>query len=106
MRWPPDACGLRRGLLKRSGWAALLDNLPWSKRHELANRVRGLWNRTARADCVAGGLDADQDPDHRRSHYFVRGLSNLLGAQAYRSEESRVGKECVSPCRVRVSRFH
>src|SRR3546814_4967734 len=36
----------------------------------------------------------------------VRGQTNLLPSNATRSEERRVGKECVSTCRSRWSPYH
>src|SRR3546814_15372108 len=33
-------------------------------------------------------------------------FANSIGADAYRSEERRVGKECVSTCRSRWSPYH
>src|SRR3546814_12527977 len=33
-------------------------------------------------------------------------IGNRHGAQVFRSEERRVGKECVSPCRSRWSPYH
>ena len=45
-------------------------------------------------------------------NYFTRGLAVQgarvfgIGDQAERSEERRVGKECIEPCRSRWSPYH
>src|SRR3546814_15147952 len=68
--------------------------------------IRELWSQTA--DLLSSRViqnaskSGEQYTTTTRSEYF--GLMNsALGA---RSEERRVGKECVSTCRSRWSRFH
>src|SRR3546814_11951231 len=39
-------------------------------------------------------------------HLLTRDMAVELGYSAQRSEERRVGKECVSTCRSRWSRYH
>src|SRR3546814_13804859 len=41
-----------------------------------------------------------------RAHASTEGLAHVLPAYAGRSEERRVGKECVSTCRSRWSPYH
>src|SRR3546814_5018267 len=51
-----------------------------------------------------------RESDREREHYFrLRWLFSLLylcGLRISRSEERRVGKECVSTCRSRWSPYH
>ena len=44
----------------------------------------------------------------KAGHYLAQqqGYSIALGAEGNRSEERRVGKECVQPCRSRWSPYH
>src|SRR3546814_13154461 len=53
-----------------------------------ARLADGNINRTSRLMLVAGDQDRDADPEPARS------------------EERRVGKECVSPCRSRGAPYH
>src|SRR3546814_14526195 len=65
---------------------------------------------------VAGGTGANSSPDLNmipvvalaRTDVLKDGASAIYGADAMagRSEERRVGKECVSPCRSRWSPDH
>src|SRR3546814_11518961 len=50
----------------------------------------------------------DTLPDERESVLVTRSIDNafLFKLNAYRSEERRVGKECVSTCRSRWSPYH
>ena len=71
----------------------------------------------ARLAFVQTHADTDQDirddwrqvlqPNYTTGHiFFVDSLAALADAQAGRSEERRVGKECVQPCRSRWSPYH
>ena len=46
----------------------------------------------------------DEDPDRRIERFTRRSIE--LSAEAIRSEERRVGKECFVPCRSRWSPYH
>src|SRR3546814_9965157 len=55
-----------------------------------------------------GDQAADQQPDDHHVVGQVEGeyLARVVGLQVVRSEERRVGKECVSTCRSRWSPYH
>src|SRR3546814_17124145 len=46
------------------------------------------------------------DGDVELMHVGVKGLLNALSLKTFRSEERRVGKECVSTCSSRCSWYH
>src|SRR3546814_12564697 len=52
---------------------------------------------------IVGRLVPEHDPVYKVT-IIPRGRA--LGITMYRSEERRVGKECVSPCRSRWSPYH
>ena len=58
-----------------------------------------------------GGIYFDTSPDHAGLDPVAEARANIrlvtrLRAIADRSEERRVGKECVQPCRSRWSPYH
>src|SRR3546814_14824194 len=68
----------------------------------LAQRVRNLAVEMIGAEgdveMVAAGQAVLRDVDKRPAHHTAQGV--------FRSEERRVGKECVSTCRSRWSPYH
>ena len=75
----------------------------------LRSRLPGLKQRAQRlAEAAAGGAIDGQAADDARSA-VAQAEAEVLAAQAtvdVRSEERRVGKECVSLCRSRWSPYH
>src|SRR3546814_14238296 len=68
--------------------------------HDLLQPVQNFVNRRYREALVIVTVDGH----HRRRG--ARGDTFFLALQVNRSEERRVGKECVSPCRSRWSPYH
>src|SRR3546814_11341345 len=68
----------------------------------LTDRISGLPATFLRGSIVQAGLDPDALPD--RLELFKPNLPE--GIKAWRSEERRVGKECVSTCGSRGSPYH
>src|SRR3546814_11028331 len=67
----------------------------------------GIAGRHERAG--QGRVFVQDAPDHRRqrrSRLAPRAATGKQFEQQYRSEERRVGKECVSTCRSRWSPYH
>src|SRR3546814_17131564 len=62
------------------------------------------WRCVHRSELGHGRL-APQ-PDRHICHLQWAGWCSLQNSQCHRSEESRVGKECVSTCRARWSPYH
>src|SRR3546814_11592341 len=95
-----------------SGLAGLLDRvarqlvrLDWHV--ELTNEAIGLFVRfwlTSNPPLPDTAMKAAQAMGTKRWHGFVESLSRRM--EAGRSEERRVGKECVSTCRSRWSTYH
>src|SRR3546814_18234887 len=92
-----EAARLRNG---QPSWAALDP----ARRADLLSR----WADAIEADAYAIGEALAVDTGRRfLAHREVAGaVSNIRRWARMRSEERRVGKECVSPCRSRWSPYH
>src|SRR3546814_1406736 len=76
--------------------------LPISERQEEATR-----ERKARGKAPEDGGSANQGREPRKEKYECRDDGRYQARDApHRSEERRVGKECVSTCRSRWSPYH
>src|SRR3546814_12306093 len=95
------------GSLPKPAWLAEPEKLwaPW--RLEGAELVEGqqkaalAWIRFEES----AGIDIVSDGEQFRKH-FVHGFLEQIEGIDWRSDERRVGKECVSTCRSRWSPFH
>src|SRR3546814_14894530 len=93
--WSSDVCS------SDLGDPALLNNLCWLR------GTREIQLDAVLKDCTRAvelGNNAAAVLDSRAMVFFR--LCRLDEARADRSEERRVGKECVSTCRSRWSRYH
>src|SRR3546814_17252733 len=96
--------------LRFAGGAVQADDLPFAVRpFEDARRDAGAFDRLAirEDDRVVIGVGSDRDLAFAAHRDLIvlegKGLERL---QLGRSEERRVGKECVSTCRSRWSPYH
>src|SRR3546814_13863933 len=66
-----------------------------------------FWGRDAGGACLfIVELHGDHAAQYRKNAVTVNGIDVDLRAGDQRSEERRVGKECVSTCRSRWSPYH
>src|SRR3546814_21139877 len=97
--WSSDVCSsdLREPVVRRlalQGAAVLAQE----RRQRLLLRIGGLRPGSERARHVVAGTD--------QALLLAAPQRDADGAVRLRSEERRVGKECVSPCRLRWSPYH
>src|SRR3546814_7127699 len=77
----------------------------WSS--DVCSSDLGRWRQVLSRNANGCGASVSFCP-HRRTIWITRGWVGafLQGLQQLRSEERRVGKECVSTCRSRWSPYH
>src|SRR3546814_21157240 len=74
---------------------------------EVGTAVPCFWGRDAGGACLfIVELHGDHAAQYRKNAVTVNGIDVDLRAGDQRSEERRVGKECVSTCRSRWSPYH
>src|SRR3546814_11620242 len=85
--------GVQTCALPISVWAQAAWEVYW--------KLVDQWGFSANLYDAAGGAG-----NHRMMLYVNEGLKNTACNPTFRSEERRVGKECVSTCRSRWSPYH
>src|SRR3546814_15645635 len=97
----PGAGTLADELLRRTGFRNM------SSAYGLQQwDVLSLEYLLARPPSVIFSSTAEGRRDRMLSHPTLRRLSEQVAIRDYRSEERRVGKECVSTCRSRWQPYH
>src|SRR3546814_15585051 len=104
--WSSDVCSsdLAKGFLIKD----LMETLPGLKitgidisQYALDNAIEGVSDRLVRGNCESLPF-----PNNAFDLALAINTVHNLPPQGCRSEERRVGKECVSPCRSRGSPYH
>src|SRR3546814_12350745 len=111
--WSSDVCSsdLLLGSMLAGGYDK--NALAWAPAVSVGSHAWGVLavgSPRALSGMSAGAVERFSDDDDRadtlRSKFLVAGLAGLGRLDANRSEERRVGKECVSTCRSRWSPSH
>src|SRR3546814_5944892 len=80
------------------------------RRHTRCALVTGVQTCALPISTAAARTMIDMDPDHPLTRHlsvaYWKGGDEEVEQYLYRSEERRVGKECVSTCRSRWSPYH
>src|SRR3546814_1992960 len=98
-----NACGNLQNLLKPSRSDRMQGARSGRFRHPASRALH------THACCGAGTavyMRVHEDSEHRATMYRTYECRGRMDAQERRSEERRVGKECVSTCRSRWSPYH
>src|SRR3546814_20404102 len=85
------------GLIDRLERLGLIERTP-----SPTDRRRALLHLTGKAHAILAALSSAHRDQIRRLRPALEGMLAVIG----RSEERRVGKECVSTCRSRWSPYH
>src|SRR3546814_15347091 len=75
-------------------------------RRGVSHLIRSVDDRVLDVVAQINGSPSDTHADDREDQGIFRGRSAAFVTDEIRSEERRVGKECVSTCRSRWSPYH